>query len=196
MKYSADLTTSLASPLEALGFTTGLAGAQGDSAQGGTAAAQNQQVVDQASSLTEGWFNIDQTLFYNDIVSNEFAQPLPNKSIDEAFREMLVPTSRITQNRNNRGVRGISFGGSFYYTPNQGRTEAREFLESWHKFCLFGPKRRPWTKREAELVGEGTTTDGEFAPNKVRLWCLLPAEGTGPKNLADLSQVTSRTNGS
>ena len=189
MKISADLTSGLAVPLEALGFSLSPRAQQGFTAE---QTAQDQAVSEQARTNTDGFFNINNTQFYSDIITNKFGHPLPEKPLEEAVRELLVANEPITTEKNGRGVRGVQFGGNFYYDSTQTRENAQTFLEQWHKFCLFGPKRRPWTREEAEAVGEGTTTDGEYAPNKVRLWFLLPKSGTGPANLADLSQVSIR----
>jgi len=188
MRLSADLTSGLANPLDALGFQ------MSPTAQRGASVGQtNQQqgTQRQIEQNTEGFYNIDNTLFFDDIINTNFNQPFPNKPLEEAVRDVLVANEPITEEKNNRGVRGVEFGGNFYYDSlNFTRNQAQEFLEQWHKFCLFGPKRRPWTRREVELVGRGTTTDGTYAPNKVRLWFLLPIEGSGPRNLADLSQIS------
>lgn len=183
MKTSNDLTSGLANPLDALGFRTAPGYATGR-------VPQDVAITDEVKENTEGFYDINNTLFYDDIIVNEFNQPFPNMPIEQAVREVLVAKEPITAESNNRGVRGIEFGGNFYYDSDFTREEARNFLESWHKFCLFGPKRRPWTREEMEEVGAGTTTDGDYAPNKIRLWFLLPKSGTGPGNLADLSQVS------
>ena len=188
MRLSSDLTSGLANPLDALGFQVGAAAQRGNE---GAQSTQSIVLQEQFSDNTEGFYDIDNTLFYDDIINTNFNHPFPNKPMEEAVREILVASDPITSERNNRGVRGIEFGGNFYYDSlNFTREEAQVFLEGWHKFCLFGPKRRPWTRREVEAVGQETTSDGTYAPNKVRLWFLLPAEGSGPRNLADLSQIS------
>lgn len=188
MRISADLTSGLANPLDALGFQLSPA------AQAGLEAEQTPDAIalrDEFGSNTEGYYNITNTQFYDDIIVTEFGHPFPNQPLEKALRSVLVSKEPITTEKNNRGVRGIEFGGNFYYDSlNFSRREAQSFLESWHKFCLFGAKRRPWTRREVEAVGRETTTDGDRAPNKVRLWFMLPIEGSGPKNLADLSQIS------
>lgn len=189
MRVSTDLSSSLTEPLSALGFATGPIST--DQTGGAIATPQDHAFQQQFRDNTEGFYDIDNTAFYDDVIVNEFGQPFPNRSLDEAVYELLVAKEPITSERNNRGVRGVSLGGSFFYNSQETNIEeSRKFLSDWHKFCLFGPKRRPWTRDEMEEVGRGTTTDGPYAPNKVRLWFLLPKEGTGPKNLADLSTVS------
>ncbi len=183
MRTSNDLTSGLANPLDAMGFRTNPSYVAGKTPQ-------DEAFTDQVKKNTDGYFDINNTLFYDDIIVNEFNQPFPNMPLEQAVRELLVAKNPITAESTNRGVRGVEFGGNFYYDTDFSRSEAQDFLESWHKFCLFGPKRRPWTRDEMQLVGEGTTTDGEYAPNNNRLWFMLPKSGTGPGNLADLSQVS------
>jgi len=192
MRLSNDLTSGLTAPLDSLGFAIQKDTFSGQSSPQ-TAEAQTLQAGFQKN--TEGYYNIDNTLFYDDIVTTIYNQPLPNKPLEGALREILVPIEPITVEKNNRGVRGVKFGGNFFYDAlNWSQDESRKFLESWHKFCLFGPKRRPWTREEVDEVGRGTTTDGPYAPNKIRLWFLLPRGGSGPKNLADVSTVSIAMN--
>ncbi len=189
MRISADLTSGLLVPLDALGFRSGPISTEKGGAPPTVYDQANQQ---QFKDNTEGFYDIKNTLYYDDISVTPFAQQIsPNSSLEEAVYDLLVAKEPITVEKNNRGVRGVSLGGNFYYDSMQtDATKARKFLEDWHKFCLFGPKRRPWTREEMEAVGAETTTDGAYAPNKIRLWFMLPKEGTGPKNLADLSNVS------
>ena len=193
MRVSTDLTSGLSTPLEALGFRSGPISTP--QTGGAPPTVQDQAFQQQFKDNTEGFYDINNTQFYDDVSVTPFAQQVsPNSSLEEAVYDLLVAKEPITAESNNRGVRGVSLGGSFFYDSDasgpQGITESRKFLEDWHKFCLFGPKRRPWTRDEMEEVGRGTTMDGAFAPNKIRLWFMLPKEGTGPKNLADLSNVS------
>lgn len=190
MRTSTQVMSGLAAPLDAaLGFRTGPTSRPGVAT---AQTAQDQAFQEQFKDNTAGFYDINSTQFYDDVSTNVYNQPGSHKSLEEAIYDYLVGKEPITTETNNRGVRGVTLGGNFYYnSTTTDIPQARQFLEDWHKFCLFGPKRRPWTKEEAEAVGKGTTTDGEFAPNKVRLWFMLPAEGTGAKNLADLSSVSN-----
>jgi murein DD-endopeptidase MepM/ murein hydrolase activator NlpD len=190
MRVSTDLTSGLATPLEALGFRSGPISTP--ETGGAPPTPQDRAFQQQFKDNTAGFYDINNTLFYDDVSVTPFSQQVsPNAKLEDAIYSLLVAKEPITIESNNRGVRGVSLGGNFYYDSAQTNIpEARKFLEDWHKFCLFGPKRRPWTRDEMEAVGRGTTSDGTYAPNKVRLWFMLPKEGTGPKNLADLSNVS------
>lgn len=192
MRLSNDMTSGLTAQLDALGFSIRQQTFTGDTS---SQTSQQQTIQSQFKDNTQGFYDIDNTLFYDDIITTIFNQPFPNKSLEGALREVLVAKEPITTERNNRGVRGVTFGGNFFYDAlNWSQAEVRSFMESWHKFTLFGPKRRPWTREEVDAVGRGTTTDGTYAPNKIRLWFLLPRGGSGPKNLADLSTVSVNLN--
>ena len=190
MRTSTQVMSGLAAPLDAaLGFATGPTSRAGNPT---VQTPQSNALQEEFRDNTTGFYNINNTAFYDDVSTNVYNQPGSHKKMEEAVYDYLVGKEPITNETNNRGVRGVTLGGNFYYnSKTTDITTARQFLEDWHKFCLFGPKRRPWTREEMVFVGEGTTTDGEFAPNKVRLWFMLPAEGTGAKNLADLSSVSN-----
>lgn len=187
MRVGLDLSTGLANPLEELGFRTGNI-STGTGA--GPQLAAQRATQDQIRQSSEGFYDIDRTQFYDDTIATGYSQPFPDQPLERAVRELLVVKEPITATKNNRGIRNITFGGNFYYdSASTSKSESRQFLSQWHKFCLFGPKRRPWTRAEMEEVGKGTTTDGDYAPNNVRLWFLLPIEGSGPKNLVDQSAI-------
>jgi murein DD-endopeptidase MepM/ murein hydrolase activator NlpD len=89
-----------------------------------------------------------------------------------------------------KGVNNCTLGGAFYLNDTT-RSGRRAFLEKYHKFCLFGPKGRPWTKDEVLAVGRETTTTGAYAPHNFRLWYMLPPDGSGAGNLNDLSTISA-----
>ena len=130
--------------------------------------------------------------FYDDILNSPFGTPIPPyEDVEKATKTLLVFNRQAAvQGRARVGVNNIEFGGTFLYNP--GANLKTSYLEQYHAFCLFGPKRRPWTLKEVAAVGAETTTTGKFWPLNARLWFLLPATGTGPKNLADLSAVDSQ----
>ena len=97
-------------------------------------------------------------------------------------------------------------------------------LEHWHALCLFGTDgrifrrvdatgdaagavegivkqglnaefdRRYLTRSEAETIGKNTIHDGEWAPHKQYVHMLLPAQGTGAKNLLDYDAANVSSN--
>lgn len=89
------------------------------------------------------------------------------------------------------GVKFVSDAGDYEFDARAPREDKTAFLQDWHRLALYGPKRRPWTELEMVRVGEETTSDGVWAPNKVRFWRLIPAEGSGPKNLSDSGSLSS-----
>jgi murein DD-endopeptidase MepM/ murein hydrolase activator NlpD len=203
MRISSDPNAGIANPLDRLGFAplsvTNLAGDiqnQTTANDEGNEFPLQLNVAGQqfSQSSSDFFFNPRDTLFYDDIVGSVFSQQFfPNMTMEEAVVELLVfKESNLISGAGNRGVRNVELGGTFHYdSTSKDRQEQRNYLENWHRFCLFGPKRRPWTRSEVYEVGLQTQTDGKFAPNNCRLWFLLPEEGTGPRNVADLSNVSA-----
>lgn len=188
MRLGSDIATGIENPLDELGFRSGVVST--DKVVGPQQAVQR-TIQEEISQSSDRFYDISDTQFYDDVIATPYSHPFPDMPLERAVRELLVVKEPITAARNNRGVRNITFGGNFYYdSASTSKDASRDFLSQWHKFCLFGPKRRPWTREEMEEVGKGTTTDGPYAPNRIRLWFLLPKEGTGPKNLVDLSSAS------
>ncbi len=193
MRISADASLGIANPLEAIGFAPPLNAV--NSSQPGVLNPLQAAAQQEAQERSDHFFNPRDTQFYDDIVHDTvFGQEFfPNSTMEEAIKQLLVfNPSRLAENRPNRGVRAIELGGTLLYdAARASQSEAQTFFQEWHKFCLFGPKRRPWTRSEVDAVGSETKTDGSFNPNASRLWFLLPAEGSGPRNLANLANITA-----
>ena len=129
--------------------------------------------------------------FYDQLVPDLYGQPFSNRPLEGAVSDLLTyKASPTNDNEGRRGVQNCTLGGSFFLNAKS-RQGKRAFLEDYHKFTLFGPKRRPWTAAEVDEVGRQTTTDGTFAPHNFRLWFLLPPGGTGAGNLNDLSTISA-----
>lgn len=191
MRISSSFSSSLANPLDDIGFRplrwyddekSGVASGLSNQTQ------RNQtqsQLLDDARFFSPDRNN--NAIFYDDIINSPFGTPIPpNEDIVEALKTLLVfKKDKLIRGRARVGVNNIEFGGTFTYQPS----DKEGYLEQYHTFCLFGPKRRPWTLSEVEAVGKETTSTGKFWPLNARLWFLIPATGTGPKNLADLGMV-------
>ncbi len=197
MRISADVNSGITNPLDLVGFaplsTTNLAGNLVSGA-GNAVNETRQRATELAQSLSDRFFDPKSTQFYDDVAGSiQNQQFFPELPMEDAIVELLVFKEQALQaGLGNRGVRNVSLGGSFFYdSASQDRTTARTYLEDWHRFCLFGPKRRPWTREEVNAVGKETTTDGDYNPSNVRLWFMLPKEGTGPKSVTDLATVSA-----
>lgn len=133
-------------------------------------------------------------------------------SISKAFRESGTA----------RGIGDFTVGEKIYFKPGDAATgEAPDSLEHWHALCLFGTdgktrnqgdripsvisttgkkvlgeelNRRWMTEAEARTIGAATTWDGDWAPHKMFVHFLLPALGTGARNLLDFDIVNVSTN--
>lgn len=194
MRISFDPARGTLNPLDSFGFA-----APTDTDQTGDGitptGTNNNPVLENSQNLfenlTDRFFTLENSQFYDDIVGSAYNQPFPNLPMEEAVKQLLVfNQARFTENKAGRGVRNVEYGGTFIYDADSAdRAASRQFLEDWHSFTLFGPKRRPWTRAEMEAVGVGTTTDGPWSPYSLRLWFLLPKDGSGPRNVADLSSV-------
>lgn len=55
-------------------------------------------------------------------------------------------------------------------------------------------QRRPLTDKEVDIIGAGTTIDGDFAPDKRFLNQLLPRKGTGASNLIEFQSEQGAPN--
>jgi murein DD-endopeptidase MepM/ murein hydrolase activator NlpD len=133
------------------------------------------------------------TQFYDELIFSIYNQLVPESPLEDAVRSLLVfqPEVLASGEGAGRGVRSIEFGGAFYFDPTRSVTECRAFLQEYHLFSLFGPKRRPWTRTEMMEVCKETTTDGKYNPSNIRLWMLLPSDGTGPQNLVNQSSISA-----
>ena len=193
MRVSADVSLGLANPFDDLGFRPlNVNGSRPVASQPNN---RNLALQQEAEDKSELFYNPNTTQFYDDIIHDSLygQEFFPNATMEDAITQLLVfQPNKLSTSKPNRGVRAVELGGTFHYDPvNSSKDEARRYFEDYHKFCLFGPKRRPWTRSEVDAVGKGTTTDGDFNPNNCRLWFLLPADGSGPKNIADLSTITA-----
>lgn len=176
MRLSTDNTLGLLNPVDDLGF-------RNSSYDGG----QDSFGLRQRSLR----FDPKSVNFYDQLIPDLFGQPFSERPLEGAVTDLLVfKPSPTNNNEGRRGVQNCEIGGAFYFNATT-RGQRRLFLEAYHKFTLFGPKRRPWTRAEVDEVGRGTTTDGAFAPHNFRLWFLLPPNGTGAGNLNDLSTISA-----
>jgi hypothetical protein len=112
----------------------------------------------------------------------------------------------------------------FHRPGDEKTGEQPDSLEHWHSLCLFGydgklrvqgtqkkrievkgsegskeildkPFNRRWlTQAEARKIGTETTHDGAWAPHSMFLHMLLPAEGTGARNLLDFDAFNANGN--
>ena len=131
-------------------------------------------------------------------------------------------SSRFGNSGYSRGLGDFTLGDKIYYKPGDFRTgEQPDPLEHWHALCLFGmdgrtvnrgdntvtikqgrtktllgaEMNRRWiTESEARRIGKETAHDGEWAPHKMFVHFLLPAGGTGAKNLLDFDALNADTN--
>jgi len=135
---------------------------------------------------------------------------------DPAIRDRFAASEYV------RGVGEFTVGDRIYYKSGK-RADGidPDPLEHWHALCLFGmdgqtrvtgndstttsggtakkvlgtPFNRRWlTEAEARKIGKLTTHDGEWAPHSQFLHFLLPAEGTGARNLLDFDAVNANSN--
>lgn len=193
MKVSTDLNLTF-NPLTALGFAPLGLGRDGEAppdpeAPVGQVAARARQLKE-IQEATGYYYNQDEVQFYDDIAANVFNAFSPGTSIEESLRALLLfKPENLKNNVGNRGIRNITFGGTFSYDMTEPRERTKAYLSDYHTFAIFGPKLRPWTTEEVQEVGKGTTTDGAFAPNDIRLWELLPKDGTGPRNLVNQEAI-------
>lgn len=200
MRISADPMLGMANSLDLLGFPP--EGVYHGEGQGGGPEHPSLTAARAAFAEAGGrFFNQNTTQFYDDIVNSHYGQLFPDLNFEESIKALLVfHPERIRSGAAGRGVRNIRLGGTFSYdSVDWDKRAARSFLEEYHRFCLFGPKRRPWSRKEVEAVGGATTTysknsDNEVAfsryyPMNCRLWFLLPKEGTGPKTISDLGNI-------
>lgn len=191
MRISSDVSSSLANPLDLLGFRP--LGIYNEAGTAGPADPSQQRLAAEVQKNQEFFFSQENSVFFDDVLNSVYSQPLPNRNLEQSLQEFLVfKADRLRTGQASRGVRNIQYGGTFRFnnTDSASAQEARSFLSDYHKFCLFGPKRRPWTRSEVQEVGSETKTSGRFWPLNCRLWLLLPAEGTGPSNLTDLSSAS------
>ena len=118
----------------------------------------------------------------------------------------------------SRGVGDFTVGERIFHKPGDENTgEQPDSLEHWHTLCLFGYdgktriqgdkiktegkkilseefNRRWLTQAEARKIGSETTHDGAWAPHAMFLHMLLPAEGTGARNLLDFDAFNASGN--
>lgn len=208
MRISSSVSSSLTNPLDLLGLKPVAIydeGAPGIVSGGPTD--QQQGIIDQIRKESPVFFDEkNKTVTFYDDVSNSPNNTFvsPNLNLEGAVRELLeFKYDALSSGRARRGVNNIQYGGTFR-TPwgitETGSTQIttykqiREFLQEYHMFTLFGPKRRPWTTAEVEYVGSKTvTTDpsglslGDFTPLNSRLWFLFPLNNTGPSNVVELT---------
>jgi murein DD-endopeptidase MepM/ murein hydrolase activator NlpD len=199
MRIGTDISLNTENALDSVGFANNSTATAGDLGSPGENITQpiNPAVAElqnQALSESDRFYNPDQTQFYDDVIASGYGQPFPKLPMEQAVANLLVfKQTRLQTNQGNRGVRNVELGGTFNYDQDQDRQARQNFLQNWHKFCLFGPKGRPWTRAEVETVGKGTKLDGTYNPNNVRLWFLLPKEGSGSKNTADLGHFSNNS---
>ena len=195
MRISAEPNLGLGNALDFMGFPPEGVFNRAGERRGGSESTVARQARDQFAAANGRYFNLATTQFYDDVSNSEFGQLFPNKNFEESIKELLVfKPDRIRTGQASRGARDIQYGGTFSFPSSAGRPAVSSYLSDYHAFCLFGPKRRPWTLGEVKEVGEGTRTYspddpyrfGEYYPGKCRLWFLLPEEGTGPRSMADL----------
>lgn len=200
MRISSSVSSSLANPLDLVGhrpvsfYDEGENGTNAISPE--QAEIQKKRQADVQNPLQGGLTFFSPVnknlLFYDDVINSPFGTTTPpNQNLEETMKTLMVfNPGALERGRARRGINNIEFGGTFsfpYQLGNDGFTV--NFLQQYHKFCLFGPKGRPWTREEVDEVGRETTTTGKFWPLNARLWILRPMDKTGPANLADLSTV-------
>lgn len=133
-------------------------------------------------------------------------------------------TDAFGSSKFKRGIGEFTVGDKILYSPGSGDKEVPpDPLEHWHHLCLFGMdgrirrrgkdevdlvtegsakiktlsrdfNRRWLTRAEAIKIGEATTHDGEWSPHSQFVHFLLPADGTGAKNLLDFDVVNANSN--
>lgn len=194
MQSSTDPSTSLTAPFELLGFVNT------DVLNPAGSAIQN-QINRDLKVLTNSAYDPTTAVFYDDVIFDRNAPGhayFRGQPLEAVVRELLVfKEDNLRAGKGNRGVRNIVEGGKFFYNAvkqtQAGQAKARQFLQDYHTFCLFGPKRRPWTTTEVDTVGKATRTNDTYWPLNVRLWFLLPGGGSGPKNIADQGVISDST---
>lgn len=132
-------------------------------------------------------------------------------------------TDAFGSSKFKRGIGEFTLGDKILYASGSGDKEILpDPLEHWHHLCLFGMdgrlrrrgkdkvnvtdgsakvetlstafNRRWLTRAEAVKIGKATTHDGEWSPHSQFVHFLLPAEGTGAKNLIDFDVVNANSN--
>jgi hypothetical protein len=208
MRISSSVSSSLTNPLDLLGlrplsiFDEGIDGAT----TGNNATPEQRQIIADVQKTDPRFFNEKDSrsvTFYDDVINSVFSTDVPpNMNLEETVKLLLVfKYDAIKKGRARRGVNNIQYGGTFrtpWTKPGDAASYSaslvREYLQEYHLFTLFGPKRRPWTTEEVDYVGSRTVTIdpdqqgvGEFTPLNCRLWFLFPRDDSGPANLAELT---------
>jgi len=121
-----------------------------------------------------------------------------------------------------RGIGDFTVGDKIFHSPGDSDAGiSPDPLEHWHALCLFGMdgqtvrrgdqtvnvtggsakrtlnaemNRRWLTRDEAVNIGKNTTHDGVWSPHKQFVHLLLPAAGTGAKNLIDFDAANVNSN--
>jgi hypothetical protein len=205
MRISSSVSSSLTNPLDLLGLRPLAIFDDGTTNTGNNATPQQQQIIKEVQKVSPRFFreNDPTVTFYDDVVNSVFGTEIPpNMNLESTIRLLLeFKYDLVKKGRARRGVNNIQYGGTFRvpwadYRPEvvYSATLVRDYLQEYHLFTLFGPKRRPWTTGEVDYVGARTITVdtegqflGDFTPLNCRLWFLLPHENSGPANLAELT---------
>jgi hypothetical protein len=205
MRISSSVSSSLTNPLDLLGLRPKAIFDDGTTNTGDNTTPQQQQIIAEVQKVSPHFFNEKdrEVTFYDDVINSVFGTDVPpNMNLEETVKLLLVfKYDAIKKGRARRGVNNIQYGGTFrtpWNKPGEAASypadQVRSYLQEYHLFTLFGPKRRPWTDEEVDYVGTRTVTInpdqqgvGDFTPLNCRLWFLFPRNDSGPANLAELT---------
>jgi hypothetical protein len=205
MRISSSVSSSLTNPLDLLGLRPKAIFDDGTTNTGDNTTPQQRQIIADVQKVSPHFFNEKdrEVTFYDDVINSVFGTDIPpNMNLEETVKLLLVfKYDAIKKGRARRGVNNIQYGGTFrtpWNKPGEAASypadQVRSYLQEYHLFTLFGPKRRPWTDEEVDYVGTRTVTIdpdqqgvGDFTPLNCRLWFLFPRNDSGPANLAELT---------
>lgn len=144
----------------------------------------------------EPLFTDRSSIFADLIVPDRWGQAFRNLPFEDAISILTTGTNLERKGQRGRfGIGDLAVGKIVTYPATDNITDSanRATLEEWHTLCINGPSDindqnsiaslDPLGSADVERIGQGTTSDGVFAPMRAYVHFLLPAEGTAARNL-------------